>query len=165
MQPVRTLALGAVLAGPLALMAVGCTPPKPYANCGAVDQAPNSDVGASQIQAHGTDCATARTLADQDYRHADARTVQLRNLALHGCATERWSRQLHLVQRHQRCGRHVAERVALCPPGSTCPDPAHGRPPNVWSAITRASPRHVARHGNSHTGQATRGRLVMNVSW
>ena len=72
MQPVRTLALGAVLAGPLALMAVGCTPPRPYANCGAVDQAPNSDVGASQIQAHGTDCATARTLADQDYRHADA---------------------------------------------------------------------------------------------
>jgi hypothetical protein len=71
MPPVRLLALGAVLAGPLVLMTVGCTPPKPYANCGAVDQAPNSDVGAAEIQAHGTDCVTARTVADQDYRHAN----------------------------------------------------------------------------------------------
>jgi len=71
MQPIRVFAVGAVLAGPLALMAVGCTPPKPYANCGAVDQAPNSDVGASEIQAHGTDCATAKTLADKDYLQAN----------------------------------------------------------------------------------------------
>ena len=70
MQSARVLVLGAVLAGPLLLMTVGCTPPKPYANCGAVDQAPNSDVGAFLIQAHGTSCTTARTLADQVYRHA-----------------------------------------------------------------------------------------------
>jgi hypothetical protein len=70
MPTIRLMAVGAILAGPLALMAAGCTPPKPYAECGAVDQAPNSDVGAAQIQAHGTDCATARTLADQDYRNA-----------------------------------------------------------------------------------------------
>ena len=72
MPPVRVLAVGALLAGPLALMTAGCTPPKPYANCGAVDQAPNSDVGAFQIQAHGTTCATARVLADQVYRHANS---------------------------------------------------------------------------------------------
>jgi hypothetical protein len=68
----RVLALSTVLAGPLALMATGCTPPKPYANCGAVDQAPNSDVGAYEIQAHGTDCAAARTLTDQVYRQANS---------------------------------------------------------------------------------------------
>jgi hypothetical protein len=70
MPAVRILAVGALLAGPLVLMAAGCTPPKPYADCGAIDQAPNSDVGASQIQAHRSDCATAKTLADQVYRHA-----------------------------------------------------------------------------------------------
>jgi hypothetical protein len=59
--------MGAVLAGPLTLMAVGCTPPKPYANCGTIDQSPNSDVGVFNIQAHGTDCPTAKTVADKDY--------------------------------------------------------------------------------------------------
>jgi hypothetical protein len=67
MPPVRVLAVGALLAGPLALMAVGCTPPKPYANCGNVDQVPNSDAGVFQIQAHGTDCPTAQTVADKAY--------------------------------------------------------------------------------------------------
>ncbi len=67
MRSVRVLAVGAVLAGPLALMAAGCTPPKPYANCGAIDTAPNSDVGVFEIQSHGADCPTAKTVADKVY--------------------------------------------------------------------------------------------------
>ncbi|HEX4016755.1 MAG TPA: hypothetical protein VHX15_08465 [Frankiaceae bacterium] len=48
-------------------MAAGCTPPKPYSECGSIDTAPNSDVGVFEIQAHGPDCATAKTVADKAY--------------------------------------------------------------------------------------------------
>lgn len=96
MQAVRVLAAGALVAGPLTLMGVGCTPPTPYANCGAVDQAPNSDVGAFQIQAHGADCADAKTLADQVYRHAKGQPYSYRTwrctggLASDGLGTFVW---------------------------------------------------------------------------
>jgi hypothetical protein len=65
----RFLTAGLLVAAPVALAVGSCTPPAPYTNCGNVDQVAHSDAGAYGIQAHGTDCTTARTVADSVYRH------------------------------------------------------------------------------------------------
>ena len=56
----------------MVLSVASCTPPQPYAGCGNVGQQPNSDVGVWHIQAHQTDCGTARTLAGTVYRAGSA---------------------------------------------------------------------------------------------
>jgi hypothetical protein len=65
MKPARTLVAAVLVASPLAFAAVACTPPQPYANCGNIDQIPNSDAGEWNIQAHKADCPTARSVVHQ----------------------------------------------------------------------------------------------------